>query len=289
MQIIDPHVHLFDLTKGQYSWLKPDNEPFWPDKTTICKNFNVSDLTLSAPLSLYGFVHIEAGFDNLAPWREIAWLEQSCHDNFRSIAMLDITLSPSIFNEQLKKIIQYKSVVGIRFILDEHASTILRNENTTNNLKVLAQHNLSFELQMSLMDNSAVHYFIKLIAKIPSLKVCINHAGWPPIESENMQLWQKSIQQLSEFPNLFIKCSGYEMAKRDYTLAWQLSLIDIVVKYFTTRRTMFASNFPLCLLRQSYNDTWQANTALKPLFEQALNSDSFKDLCFTTAKRFYQF
>ena len=99
MQIIDPHVHLFDLAKGQYLWLKPENEPFWPDKAVINKNFSASDLSLSAPLSLYGFVHIEAGFDNLEPWREIAWLEQNCQDNFRAVAMLDITLSPAMFNE----------------------------------------------------------------------------------------------------------------------------------------------------------------------------------------------
>lgn len=289
MQIIDPHVHLFDLAKGQYLWLKPENEPFWPDKAVINKNFSASDLSLSAPLSLYGFVHIEAGFDNLEPWREIAWLEQNCQDNFRAVAMLDITLSPAMFNEQLNKVIQYKSVVGTRFILDEQASIILCNENTKTNLSLLAQYNLSFELQMSLMDNNAVDHFIKLLAKIPNLKICINHAGWPPKESENMHLWQKNLKQLSEFSNLFIKCSGYEMAKRDYTLAWQLSLIDIVIKYFTTRRTMLASNFPLCLFRQSYNDTWQANTRLKSLFKQELNNDAFKDLCFTTAKRFYQF
>ena len=63
MKIIDAHLHLFDLQAGEYRWLSPDNPPFWPDKPVIAKNFSESDLVVSAPEQLSGFVHIEAGFD----------------------------------------------------------------------------------------------------------------------------------------------------------------------------------------------------------------------------------
>ena len=125
MNIIDPHLHLFDLNKGQYHWLKAENPPFWPDKSVIAKNFREQNLKLAPPLNLAGFVHIEAGFDNQQPWREIAWLEQNCQSNFRSVASLDITLMPEIFSQQLDKLLAYKSVVGIRHILDDEALSIL--------------------------------------------------------------------------------------------------------------------------------------------------------------------
>ncbi len=38
LKIIDPHIHLIDLAKGQYHWLKPQNPPHWPDKHLIEKN-----------------------------------------------------------------------------------------------------------------------------------------------------------------------------------------------------------------------------------------------------------
>ena len=64
MDILDPHLHLFNLKSGDYHWLSPDNPPFWSDKAVIAKNFNESHLLLSTPFNLKGFVHIEAGFDN---------------------------------------------------------------------------------------------------------------------------------------------------------------------------------------------------------------------------------
>ena len=73
MKIIDPHLHLFDLSQGEYSWLKPECPPFWPDKSLVAKNFSEHDLRLNESLKLTGFVHIDAGFNNQQPRREIAW------------------------------------------------------------------------------------------------------------------------------------------------------------------------------------------------------------------------
>ena len=82
IKIIDPHLHLFDLKQGDYHWLKADNPPNWPDKNVINNTFDEQDLSLSPPLSLAGFVHIEAGFDNLQPWRELNYLQKSCPITF---------------------------------------------------------------------------------------------------------------------------------------------------------------------------------------------------------------
>ena len=76
INIIDPHIHLFDLSQGDYHWLKSQNPPSWPDKVIIERNFDLDDLTnslainltndgdyndeLIGEVSLSGFVHIEA-------------------------------------------------------------------------------------------------------------------------------------------------------------------------------------------------------------------------------------
>ena len=208
MKIIDPHLHLFDLNKGQYHWLKNQNPPFWPDKDLIAKNFTEADLSLSSPLTLEGFVHIEAGFDNQQPWREIQWLEQTCQSNFRSIAMLDITLAPDKFAEQLKHLLTFKSVVGIRHILDEQALEVLQHQHCIDNLKYLAAQQLCFELQLSLLDSPAVSYLIQNILTINNLSFCINHAGFPPIaletEPNKTRIWKDNLNQLSQFTNVYI-------------------------------------------------------------------------------------
>lgn len=286
MNIIDPHLHLFDLSKGQYHWLKSGNPPFWSDKSAIAKNFNEQDIELALPLNLTGFVHIEAGFDNQQPWREIAWLEQSCQGNFRSVAMIDITLAPDVFSQQLETLLSYKSVVGVRHILDDDAFSILKNENCLSNLRMLAKKQLSFELQMPLSDTQAVERLVEIISATAGLLYCINHAGWPPLRLEHTKntynYWQKNLQRLSEFTNVYIKCSGFEMADRRYSKSWQQAVIKQCIASFGVARVMLASNFPLCLWHASYQDTWHTNT-------NALNNaEQMQQLCFSNAQHFYK-
>ncbi|HAD88873.1 MAG TPA: amidohydrolase, partial [Alteromonas macleodii] len=81
---IDPHIHFFALNEGHYGWLKPANAPFWPDKKAIAKHTTEHMLYCASLGQLGGFVHIEAGYDNERPWREIAFLERHCTLPFRS-------------------------------------------------------------------------------------------------------------------------------------------------------------------------------------------------------------
>ena len=100
IKIIDPHLHLFNIEQGDYSWLKPQCPPFWPDKPLINKNFVEADLLLPHAMHLAGFVHIEAGFDNQQPWREIDWWQQDYTLHFTRVAFADITAAT--FNEHLQ-------------------------------------------------------------------------------------------------------------------------------------------------------------------------------------------
>jgi len=283
MKIIDSHLHLFDLNKGNYQWLRLESPPFWKDKHLIAKNVAEHDLILTAPLTLAGFVHIEAGFDNQQPWREIAWLENTCNLPFRSVGMLDITLPTSLFLAQLKRLMHYKSVVGVRFILDDDALAILNDKNSQENLAALAANKLSFELQMPLENSHAVERLMKILSIIPSLIVCINHAGWPIQDNLRYAHWLDNIKRLANNDNVFIKCSGLEMADRNYSTAWQEKVIRRCIESFGFSRVMLASNFPLSLWHASYQDTWLAYAALN------YNDEQLQQLCFSNAQRFYKF
>ena len=293
MKIIDPHLHLFDLTKGNYQWLKAESPPFWSNKHLIAKNFAEHNLTLTAPLTLAGFVHIEAGFDNEQPWREIAWLESTCSIDFRSIALLDITLPKTLFLQAIEKLTSYKSVVGIRYILDDDALAILNNKNSQENLAILAQRQLSFELQMPLANNQAVDCLMAILSVTPNLMLNINHAGWPTQNSAEYAQWLQNIKRLASFDNVFIKCSGFEMIDKHYSANWQHKVINQCIESFGFARVMLASNFPLSLFHASYQDTWDSYLALSNN-EMAgttflYNVEQLQQLCFSNAQQFYKF
>lgn len=299
MDIIDPHLHLFNLSDGHYGWLKPENAPYWPDKHIINREVSQSELQLSNPLNLAGFVHIEAGFDNAKPWRELDWLEQHCTLPFKTVAGGNLTCEdfPTVLTELRRR----KSLVGIRHILDEDAHSLLTNKVFQNNLALLAKHNLSFDAQFSLTDTAATQALCKVLDNIPSLRVIINHGGWPPLKSNTgnwqqaFRLWQHSLSALAPYSNVAIKLSGWEMQHRDYSPADMQNVIMTCVKILDERRVMLASNFPLNTFSCSYEELWQGydrllNTELAPTISHSKPSATLKNLLlFKNSTTWYQF
>jgi len=286
MKIIDPHIHLFNLEQGDYHWLKAENPPFWSDKSIIAKTFTEQDLHLSNDNELAGFVHIEAGFDNLKPHREIAYLEKNCQIAFCSIAFIDLLLPKVQFNEQLNRLLNYKSVVGCRYIIDKQAQSILTNKNALINLAMLADNNLMFELQMPLGDLKAVTTLTRILRIFPSLKIIINHTGSPSDDKTSFTLWQSGLKQISQFKQCAIKCSGWEMNNRHYTLSSMKQFVQSCLHFFGEQRVMLASNFPVCTLSKNYQEYWQDQQQLMRILN--LTEKQQHLLCYLNAKTWYQ-
>lgn len=279
MNIIDPHLHLFNLRDGNYHWLKPENTPHWPDKKHIHRDFSESDLSLQPPAHLAGFVHIEAGFDNEQPWREIDWLEQQCTEPLRTIAAIDLLCTD--IESTLDKLTRRQSVVGVRHILDEEAAAILKQPQAQKNLKRLSTAGLIFELQLLATDTPAIRALMHLLEDVPELRIVVNHAGFPPLSDGcERQRWSDNMRQLSSHPHTMVKLSGWEMSDRQWFEGNNTIVRDTVslmVDTFTDKRVMMASNFPLCTFSVSYAELWQRYSEL---VDEKLHQALFYDNAF---------
>ncbi len=288
MKIIDPHLHLFALELGHYHWLKAENPPFWPDKQCINKSFNETDLLLEEPLSLAGFVHIEAGFDNEKSWRELEVLEEICDKAFHTIANIDLTTSSNDILAVLNKLVERPSFVGIRHLLDEQALPLLKNKQVLKNINLLNNKGLIFEVQLSLTDQEAINALCDVVASNTNIKFIINHAGFPPlnVHANEWKHWQNNLTTLSSYPHIAIKCSGWEMTDRDYQASWLNKNLSLIFTTFGSARVMLASNFPLCLFsHKSYQAYWQS--IISSSFFQALNEQEKSALCYDNALNWY--
>ncbi|MFT7412579.1 MAG: L-fuconolactonase [Paraglaciecola sp.] len=281
-KIIDPHLHLFNLQKGDYAWLKPKNPPFWSDKHIINKNFIEADLSLHPPNQLAGFIHIEAGFDNQQPWREIDWLQQHCCLPFKCVAFAHITATT--FPEHIELLKQRKSVVGIRHILDEQAQQILKSELIDQHFALLSEYAFSFDAQLSLADDPAIEQLSQLANKHKAVRIIINHGGAPPVDNDvdSQEKWKLNLQKLSQCENVAIKLSGWEMSNRAWQPEHAAKVIQDCIVTFGDTRVMLASNFPLCLLSMSYADLWNTYAALPEISAQC-----FEKITFSNAKNWY--
>ncbi|CAB9492703.1 amidohydrolase family protein [Alteromonas macleodii] len=265
---VDPHVHLFALDEGQYNWLKPTNAPFWADKKNIAKNTTETMLHCASLGQLCGFVHIEAGYDNSRPWREIAFLERHCTLPFRSVGCID--LAGNSVGSHIDKLGLYSSVSGLRHILDDEAETLLRAPKVKWALGHMATKGLSFDAQFNIADSSAVVALLNVLEQNPALKVAINHAALAPLDKNSLafRTWRQNTRVLNETGQVAFKFSGLEMQERRWH--WQRAnyIFETLLDTVGTNQIMFASNFPLCQWRMAYAELWHGfSDMITPLSE----------------------
>ena len=301
IKIIDPHLHLFNLNQGDYHWLNKDNPPFWPDKSTIQQSFTEKDLALNLPLSLAGFVHVEAGFDNQQPERELDYLAQSCHLPFVAIASIDLTLDSLPFTQQLCRLLRRDTFCGVRHILTDQASVLLNCPQVLKNIRQLNNYteldltttntpNLIVEIQLPLEDNLAVKALCHVVQNNQNISFIINHGGFPTKETlaSVRDNWQENLIQLSQLSNIAIKCSGWEMIDRQYCqdINWLNHSLASCFDAFGKHRMMLASNFPLCLFTHTcYQDYWQFILATDFFKTKTLQEKNA--LCYHSALHYY--
>lgn len=283
-KIIDPHLHFFNLQQGDYHWLKPNQPPLWPDKQKIYKNFTQSDLTLDSGLNLAGFVHIEAGFNNQQPWREIDWLEQHCIGSFKTVAFADITATS--FADTLNQLTHRQSVVGIRHILDDQAAKILSADLTKQHFGLLAEKNFSFDAQLSLLDERSTDALVEMANLYKTVAIIINHAGRAPLQNavNEHKIWQFNLQKLASCKNIAIKLSGWEMTDRTWQAHHASTVIHDSISTMGESRVMLASNFPLCLFTMPYKDLWETYAE-----QPDIEPKTFEKISYTNAKTWYKF
>ncbi len=285
-RIIDPHLHFFNLSRGDYHWLKTDNPPFWPDKAIIQRDFSEQDVSLEAPFQLCGLVHIEAGFDNDDPCRELQWLAASVNTcPHKAIAFIDLTLPSEAFERQLAALLGCDQscgdqLVGIRHITEGKDAELLLAPPVLDNLACLSGHRLIFEAQFELANAHISEQLARYAKALPALNIVVNHGGL--VCRQRYKPWLAGLEALSPCTNIAIKCSGWELAERDYQPDWMAQVIKRLLRCCGDDRVMLASNFPLCLFSSNYQDLWQRYSDLP------LTPTQWHKLSYANAKRLYQ-
>lgn len=275
-KIIDPHLHFFDLDLGQYFWLTQGAGPNWPNLNLIRQNHGVQNLH-NSHFHINGLVHIEAGFNNDDPSKELAWLANSLPNNlaYKAIGYLDITQSNETFEQGVNSLLGQPNFIGIRDITEGEDTKRLFSKHVECNIASLNHHGLIFEAQFEVANLPACQRIAQLAQQSPKMQFVINHAGFISARdnvTDNLKL-------LAEQTNIAIKISGEEHCEYPLEPSQKLKLL---LELFDSERVMFASNYPVCLMRASYEEVWQSYARL--VEDEAL----WRKLSHDNAKRIYR-
>jgi len=125
-----------------------------------------------------------------------------------------------------------------------------------------------------------------LVSEYPNQIFIIDHLAKPAIKDRQFQPWQKEIEKIAKYPNVYCKISG--MVTEAKWHRWMIHdfkpYIDIAMENFGAERVMFGSDWPVCLLSATYE---QVLTILK-FFIRYLSQDEKENILSRNAIRAYQ-
>jgi predicted TIM-barrel fold metal-dependent hydrolase len=263
--VIDPHHHLWDLSKVRYPWLLDDDKTsFFGSFESIASNYLPEDyLQDCGDFEVSESVHIQAEADSADPVAETRWLSD-LKGPVPSAIVVYADFRQDKVNSLLDAHCEFEKVRGVRQILNYHDNTLftytdenlLENPAWLRNFAIMARYNLSFDLQIyaSQMADAA-----RLAAKYPSIQFILNHTGMPVDREEaGVEEWRKGMQTLATCPNIAVKISGLGMTDPNWTTKSIRPFVLETIDYFGIDRCMFASNFPVDRLFSDFSTLFLA-------------------------------
>jgi predicted TIM-barrel fold metal-dependent hydrolase len=272
IKIVDAHHHLWDLNNKdtKYSWLMvTEGEAFFGDYAAIRKNYLLEDyIEDTKSQNIIKSVHVQAEHDDDKPVNETAWL-QNLADTHSSklpnaiVAFADF--SKNNVSEILDAHQEYKNTRGIRQILsynkDEpkysHATEdFMKNSSWVENFKHIRNRNLSFDIQIY---KHQMEDAVNLANKYNDILFILNHTGEPCYQSkEYIESWEENMKKLAKCENVVAKISGLGMFDPEWTIDSTRIFVEKTIQIFGIERCMFASNFPVDKIFNSFDTYWNS-------------------------------
>ena len=252
---VDAHQHFWRLDEVEYAWLKPDfgviYDQFEPkhlapllkaagiDKTVLVQSANSYEDTAS--------MLVHADYND---WigAVVGWVD---------------LLKPEVTNARLERYKQHPKFRGIRHLIhDEPDPDWVVQDVVIESLNILASHQMTFDV-VAVFPNHIKH-IPTLAARVPDLKMVVDHLAKPPIKDKGWSPWTDQIRAAAESPNVYAKISGLNTAAApDWNSDTLRPYIDFAVQTFGADRLMFGSDWPVALLANDYAYVWrETQTAL---------------------------
>ncbi len=268
-RFVDAHMHLWQLDRLAYPWLRPPFADDGPNGSVaaIAHDYELKDYFGDAgahrPVKI---VHIDAGAGAGDALEETRWLQSLADDGgFPHAIVAFAGLDDPDVERLLAAHTMSANVRGIRHILNWHPDPkrtytprdLLDDEAFARGYGLLAKYGLSFDLQIypNQMQKAAA-----LAARHPDIPVILNHMGMP-VDLDRTE-WRAGMKALAGLPHVAVKISGFGFIDRAWTMDAMRPLVLETIRLFGMDRVLFASDFPTDKLWNSYARALDAYDAI---------------------------
>jgi L-fuconolactonase len=245
---IDSHVHVWELIRDDYGWIKPDNELLYRD-------YKPGDLEPHLTANAVNKVILVQAAPTIAETRYMLGLA----DQYPFIAGVVGTLdwNADTFHEDYQSLCEHKGFVGVRV----NGGSLRGSEpGWLDKLRQYASDGYPLDL---LVVPTHLPDVIWLMEQLPGLRVVINHLGCPLAKDTDESAWRRDMDHLSSYAGVHVKVSGMITQANGYHPERLKPYVEHLIRAFGSERLLFGSDWPVALRGGSY-------TEVVKLFEQVL-------------------
>ncbi len=244
---IDAHNHFWTYNPAKHSWINDEMK-------VLKQDFTPSHLeTLLQEQDMVGCVAVQAQ-ENTAETGALLELAKT-HSIIKGVIGW-LNFLKSDIQAQLEYYTTFEKLKGFRYVLqDKEDRKLMLNSIFVKNLKALQPYNFTYDI---LIFPDQLQYAAQLIKKCPKQRFVIDHLAKPYIKDNNILQWKKDITTLAKFENASCKISGLvtEADWKHWTPQDITPYLDVAVEAFGTKRLMYGSDWPVCLIAASYSEVF---------------------------------
>jgi len=176
------------------------------------------------------------------------------HDFIKSVVGR-VDLRSTNAEDPLKTFSNHPKLKALRHVVhDEPDDRFMFQPEFLRGLGLLAQFDLAYDL---LLFPRHIPVAVEVVERFPDQKFVLDHLGKPDIKNQTFSAWDRGIERLASFPKVFCKLSGLvtEAVWNEWTYDEFVPAMDKVLDAFGPDRVMIGSDWPVCTLSGTYQET----------------------------------
>lgn len=278
--IIDTHIHIWDLENGRYEWLDGD--------TSILNRTHLLDELLPAmagtPVASGILVQAANNIGDTELMLTAAGNNESITGVVGWLPLTDPVRTGALLEERFLKEPYFK---GVRHLIhNETNPEWLLQATVIESLGILAAYNIPYDI-VGIHDGH-LKTAIQVAEKVPSLRMILDHLNQPPIQHrQQFGSWGGLMKDISSNSNVYAKISGLGTASGN-PAGWQaedvLPCIAYALETFGADRCLLGGDWPVSKLAGSYGKHWEAYTGI---INRLLTGADAENVFWRNASRFY--
>jgi L-fuconolactonase len=240
---IDSHQHFWKYDPVSYDWIDDS-------MSVIQKDFLPEDLEPILKANGFdGCITVQSHQSEQENEFQLANADQ--HSFIKGVVGWVDLQSPNI-EERLNYYQQFKKLKGFRHILQgESQRDFMLRPAFLKGISLLKKYGYTYDI---LILPDQLKYTSEFVAQFPDQRFVIDHIAKPNIKQKELNQWQKDIEAVSKFENVYCKVSGM-VTEADWQ-NWQPAdfnnYLDVITESFGVGRLMYGSDWPVCKVAADY-------------------------------------